>query len=439
MRSPVRAARLSAGDRVRLGGTALTVIGLSGTVARLADPAGVVTEMTLAGLMAREDFEHPGSPAALPPVSSLDGLPEDAVREALWWERHIVEVLRGLPPDAEPGTEPKPEYDPRLVSLTRREQAKAAELTATGRQVTASAVKQRRRRYQAGGLAAMADRRAAPRTPPWGRADQRVAEAMRQAISEATDASTRTASYVFWRTGQVLDAEHGAGTVALPSRAGLYRLFKVLSAGKHTTGSARTRRSLAARPDGPFSHLQVSAPGEVMEIDSTPLDVLVRLDDGVEGRADLTGMVDVATRTVTAVVLQPASGRHRPPAPRESQTARKTRLFGLIRADAEQGMSFRQLSSRHHVHRRLVRQVLATPAGPAPRKLADRPALITGPIRDVLNALADEPLTCWEIWTKMTDDHESDASYTTVRGYVQARQLGLNPDLVPPAAPGPAR
>ena len=60
-----------------------------------------------------------------------------------------------------------------------------------------------------------------------------------------------------------------------------YRLFSVLSAGKHTTGSARTRRSLAARPDGPFSELQPSAPGEVMEIDSTPLDVMVRLDDGV--------------------------------------------------------------------------------------------------------------------------------------------------------------
>ena len=130
---------------------------------------------------------------------------------------------------------------------------------------------------------------------------------MRQAIGEATDASTRTASYVFWRTGQILDGEHGTGTVALPSRAGRYRLFSSLSAGKHTTGSAKTRRSLAARPDGPFSQMQVSAPGEVMEIDSTPLDVMVRLDDGIEGRAELTGMVDVATRSVTAAVLQPSA------------------------------------------------------------------------------------------------------------------------------------
>ena len=44
-----------------------------------------------------------------------------------------------------------------------------------------------------------------------------------------------------------------------------------------------------------------------MQIDSTPLDVLVRLDDGVTGRVDLTGMIDVATRTVTAAVLRPTT------------------------------------------------------------------------------------------------------------------------------------
>ncbi len=285
------------------------MIGLAGTTVRLAGPDGALTEATVAELASAPDFERVGVrvPGPLPAASPLDGLPEAAVAEALWWERHIVEVLRGLPPDALPGAVPRPEYDPGLVSLTRREQAKAAELTAAGKPVTASAVKQRRQRYEAGGLAAMADRRAARRTPPYGRADPRVVEAMRQAIDEATDASTRTAPYVFWRAGQILEAGHGPGAVALPSRASLYRLFSALSAGRHTTGSARTRRSLAARPDGPFSGLQVSAPGEVMEIDSTPLDVLVRLDDGVEGRVELTAMIDVATRTVTAAVLQPSA------------------------------------------------------------------------------------------------------------------------------------
>jgi hypothetical protein len=309
MRESRRPGVLGIGDRVRFGDAAQTVIAVSGTTVRLADAGGVVTEVGLARLLAEEGFELVGSTGrpALPPSTLLDDLPEAALAEALWWERHIVEVLRGVPPDAPPGTRPKSEYDPSRWSLTRREQAKAAELTATGRPVTASAITKRRRRYEARGVLGMVDHRVDKPAAPYGRADPRVVEAMSQAVAEAADASTRTASYLFWRTGQILDHTHGVGAVELPSQRGLYRLLERLSAGKHTTGSARTRRSLANRPDGPFGCLQAAAPGESMQIDSTPLDVLVRLDDGVTDRVELTGMIDVATRTVTAAVLRPTT------------------------------------------------------------------------------------------------------------------------------------
>jgi putative transposase len=42
-----------------------------------------------------------------------------------------------------------------------------------------------------------------------------------------------------------------------------------------------------------------------VQIDSTPLDVMVLLDNGVPVRADLTIAVDVATRTICAAVLRP--------------------------------------------------------------------------------------------------------------------------------------
>jgi hypothetical protein len=285
------------------------VIAVSGTGVRLADTTGQVVDVGLAELSAGQDFEVVNAPTRppVPPSTPLDGLPPAVAAEALWWERHIVEVLRGIAPEALPGTRPKPEYDPALVSLTRREQAKAAELTAAGKPVTASAIAKRRRRYEARGVVGMVDHRTDKPVTAHGRADPLVVEAMRQAIAEATQESSRTAAYLFWRTGQILDAAHGPGTVALPSQRSLYRLLEKLSAGKHTTGSARTRRSLADRPDGPFGEMDAWAPGEVMQIDSTPLDVLVRLDDGVPGRIDLTGMIDVATRTVTAAVLRPTT------------------------------------------------------------------------------------------------------------------------------------
>jgi hypothetical protein len=304
-----RPARLAIGDRVRLGDALRTVIGVSGTLVRLSDPEGMITEIDLAQLLNTEGFELADSKVQgrLPSSAPLDELPQTVASEALWWEQHIVEVLRGVPPQAPPGTLPKPEYDPVAVSLTRREKAKAAELTAAGRPVTASAIAKRRRRYEARGVAGMADHRSGKPVSPHGRADPAVAKAMRQAIDEAAQESSRTASYLFWRTAQILEATHGPGTVELPAQRTLYRMLEKLSAGKHTTGSAQTRRSLADRPEGPFGAADAWAPGEIMQMDSTPLDVLVRLDDGVVGRVDLTGMIDVATRTLTAAVLRPTT------------------------------------------------------------------------------------------------------------------------------------
>ena len=300
---------LGIGDRVRFDGRDQTVIGVSGPAVRLADTGGTVVTVSVSGLLAAEDFTvldarpRPGMPA----VSVLDGLPGDAVQEALWWQRHIVEVLLGVPQGAEEGTAPRPEYDPAVFTLTRREQAKAAELTAAGHPVTASAIAKRRRRYQERGLAGMVGHRGGRRMPPHGRADAAVVAAMRQAIGEAADEPTRTAAFVFRRTRQILAGKGGEAAGELPSERTLYRLFGRLEAGRHTTGLAKTRRSLAARPEGPFGRVAAAAPGDLMQIDSTPLDVLVRLDNGVPDRVDLTGIIDVATRTVTAAVLRPTT------------------------------------------------------------------------------------------------------------------------------------
>ena len=106
-----RPGRLAIGDRVRLAGTLHTVIAVAGTAVRLAASSGVVTEMSLAQLLVSEGFEMVGASSRppLPPSTPLDGLPEAVAAKALWWERHIVEVLRGVPPQAPPGTRPRPE------------------------------------------------------------------------------------------------------------------------------------------------------------------------------------------------------------------------------------------------------------------------------------------------------------------------------------------
>ncbi|WP_344515069.1 Mu transposase C-terminal domain-containing protein [Dactylosporangium maewongense] len=300
---------LGIGDQVRAEGLVRTVVGLSGTLVRLADVHGGVTAVPLSLLQAASDFEvlDRRRRRAVPAVASLEGLPESVLVRALWWEPHILEVLHGVRPDGGPGTGPRPQYDPARHSLASREQTKAAELVAEGYAVTVATVKRRRQRYETHGLVGLVDHRADKHTTEFGRVDPRVVEAMRTAIDEATQSSTRTVGFIAWRTVQLLQQTADADPAAVPSRRTLYRLFGKLTQGRHTTGSARTRRSEANRPPPPFGQVTPCAPGELVQIDSTPLDVLVRLDDAVVGPVELTGMIDVATRTVTAAVLRPTT------------------------------------------------------------------------------------------------------------------------------------
>jgi len=299
---------LVAGERVRFDGQVRLVLEVSGRAVTLSDMSGTPRVVPPAMLFADDEFEVVESSGRmpLPPVSLLETLPQATLEKALWWEGHILEVLNGLPPDAEAGTEPKPQYGPSR-SLTARERAKAVELTAAGHRVSASTVANYRRRYERSGVLGLADHRPVRKTPKYGTVDDTVVAAMTQAIGEATDASTRSGTFLLWRTEQILKATSESGEVKLPSRRTLYRLLDKLTTGTHTTASATTRRSRAHGATAPFGELPAFAPGEVMQIDSTPLDVLVRLDDGVVGTVELTGMIDVATRTVTAAVLRPTT------------------------------------------------------------------------------------------------------------------------------------
>lgn len=298
---------LAVGQRVRFEGRVRAVLQVTAQAVVLDGEEAAHRVVALIDLFEAVDFEILFAPQRmpLPQLGLLDGFPAGAVKQALWWERHILEVRHGLPPDAEPGTQARPGYEPG-TSLDARQQAKAAELTAAGHPVSAKTVANHRRRYEAEGLVGLVDRRPVRKRNEFGLVPGPVVEAMRQAIGEGVDASTRNAAYLIWRAGEIL-RESDAEPVELPARRTLYRLLAKLTAGTHATGSARTRRSVAHSANAPFGGLTVSAPGEVMQIDSSPLDVMVRLDDGVVGKVEITGLIDVATRTLSAAVLRPST------------------------------------------------------------------------------------------------------------------------------------
>ncbi len=165
---------------------------------------------------------------------------------------HVRELLSGLPVDAPP--------------LNARYQAKAVELG-----VSVRTLKRWVAAYRDAGVAGLADTRLLGRyssgvDPRWDAACLRV-------LDDLVDASTPTMSTVLARVGRELAAEHGPGTVALPSKTTAYLRLKQLANGRHAFGSGQGRRSVAARPPGVYGRLRAGRAGEYVVLDSTPLDV----------------------------------------------------------------------------------------------------------------------------------------------------------------------
>lgn len=302
---------LRVNDRVVFAGTSHTVVAISGATIRLLSAAGASTVVALAYLLAAEDFELVGAGPA-PTVDShglLEALPGQVLAAAKVWERHLIEVETGLPPDSPADAAPRPEYDPASCSLTARERAKAAELTAGGRKTSVRTVQRMRRRYREQGIWGLVDARHTRKAQPTGNVDARVVAAATTVIEAQTGTSTGTKSRAIRQIRQLLEDEHGPGVVPMPSQATCYRLLEVLSAGRYTFGSAVTRRQTANKPTRPYIATTAARPGEQVQLDATPLDVMAVMDDGVIGRAELVLAIDIATRTICAGVLRPVGAK----------------------------------------------------------------------------------------------------------------------------------
>lgn len=257
MASP-RSAVLQPSDWVAFDGEDHQVVGLAGVSVRLRSAAGAEVVVLASYLLSSPTFalvDGAGMPA-LEPFGLLDGLPEDVLAAAQGWHRHVVEVETGLAPQAPPGVTPRPEYDPATRTLAERAAAKATELG-----VGVRTVERMRARYAQQGLWGLVSQRDLGRMSGIGRADTRLVAAAREVIAAEPDVSTGTRSRLIRRVTERVEAVHGPGVVPLPGRSTFYKLIDTLSVGRHTFGSAVTRRQTANRPAGMFTPSYAARPG----------------------------------------------------------------------------------------------------------------------------------------------------------------------------------
>jgi hypothetical protein len=199
---------LRPGDWVLYDGSEHQVLALAGTSVRLRTVDGADSVVLAGHLMASPGFAVVDSEPApsVEPFALLDSLPGAVLDAAREWERHVVEIETGLPPGAEPGVAPKPEYDPTSTTVVDRDRAKAAELG-----VGVRTVQTRRARYAQQGLWGLVDQRAVRAWEATGRADARLVAAAREVIDAETDTSTGTRSRLIRRVTKAVEATYGPG------------------------------------------------------------------------------------------------------------------------------------------------------------------------------------------------------------------------------------
>jgi transposase len=111
----------------------------------------------------------------------------------------------------------------------------------------------------------------------------------------------------------------------------------------------------------------------------------------------------------------------------------KVDLFARIRDDRRLlGLWIRELAGKYGVHRRLVREALASPV-PAPRKRPSRESpvldavagLIDGMLREDLDAPRKQRHTSRRIWQRLADEHDAEVSYSYVCQYAGQRRAQI--------------
>ena len=112
----------------------------------------------------------------------------------------------------------------------------------------------------------------------------------------------------------------------------------------------------------------------------------------------------------------------------------RVELFEQIRKDRQrEGLSIRELAERHRVHRRTVRQALASSVPPPRKVYAPRSKPAIEPWTDVIDEwlTADKTAprkqrhTARRVWQRLIAEHSAVLSETTVSRYVGRRRLEL--------------
>ncbi len=293
------------GSRVRFNDRAWTVLEFGDDGVYLSNALGESIRMRAAQLVNMPGFEVTGPEGCQDGESGgLQGVPTSALEQARWWERHVLEVVTGLSPEAGRRAVPQHCYDPRVYSLAEREEAKAAELRAQGVDgASVRTVRRKRQRYQCYGLKGLIDGRVKRAEPPGARQDPRLLEALLLVMAEHPGPPRRSADFYRRETARLLEQQwFGPEAVWLPSRSTFHRLVNKIAA-QSATLPGQLASTADALPPRAMPHAAPTRPGQRVLVETMHLPIGVGQDDGQTQPALMTAAFDELTHSVCAVLV----------------------------------------------------------------------------------------------------------------------------------------
>ncbi|WP_019064894.1 DDE-type integrase/transposase/recombinase [Streptomyces prunicolor] len=328
------AGSLSIGAWVRWQGREWEVVAWQGVQVTLVPQDGgeAPRAVSYRWLVGAEDFavvSGGGAPVADGAALGGWGRQEGAEEEAALWQARMVEIDTGLAPGRSehargfgPGT-----------TLAERCAAMSSRLAADGIRCSAHTLADKRRKWKAAGENPVVLLPTARDKRPGGFTDPRCLTAMQEVVARRARESDVTIELIREEVEDLLHSRYGeefgdpaAVAALLPSRSTFYLRMKESGLADVLDQPTRARAALASTPPLPHGGREiVLRPGQVTQVDTTPLRILARGDEGRPTATELTWLIDVASHSMCALMITPS----RPRDAESGQAGQATRAIDL--------------------------------------------------------------------------------------------------------------
>ena len=295
------------GSKFRYNGDQWTVVGMDGPTLRVRSPRGLaillVSDVATHAEFLGTDDDVPGIDDFMPmtgiaaPASLVTSVATPQVLKTADNRVRLVNLLLTGFDDGilRTGIEPSPfgpagpgSFKDRLSALAKAET------------VGVRSLERWVKNYQDNGIAGLVDKRSLAISDPLGTCPAEVREALVRVVAARLEKSKVTDKELVRQVKESVRKTHGAD-FTYPSDRSMHRYLEVVKDQYSLHLSTRTLQGNALRPNKTWRPVQPTRPFELVEIDSTPLDVFaISQIDGKPTTVTLTAAIDIYTRAPVA-------------------------------------------------------------------------------------------------------------------------------------------